>query len=303
MAAKKRSSPDLAAILASSPYPESAAGLGRANGLGVNPGVDAFLGLGFPYLIIPTDEPIGTYETCAEFAKAFPRDANVMPRVAIEQEYFITVPATDDTPFTTPESPLPEVQKIALATAVKRVLAFGNGRHIQQLEALFGSLPVAEELVTQLAKLPKEGWHATGIPAVVSAGLRYLLWRVAGPDRKRLQGTLRATFDAIDAGSSGGKALDVLLNGREGVERSGGNFNGELHLYDLVSAEDDPEWACAKALKKLERLRPADREHFNPQLVVLCGKKLLEAFRASVAKFPADHRKRMTELLALFADG
>jgi hypothetical protein len=296
-----RAGSDLASLLSSAVHPSDAAGLRRAKGLGVNAGVDAFLGLGFPFLIVPTDVEPGAYETCAAFAKAYADDANVMPRAAIAQQYCITIPATPDTPYPEPSSPLPPVRTVVLSEAVREVLAYGNGRNVQQLEVMFGALPLAEELVAQLANLSEESWLARGVAPVIGAGLRHLLWRVPGADRDRLRGVLRGPLASIDLRTSGGKALDVLMSGRAGVERSGSNLNGALHLGDLVSADDDPEWASAMALAKLEKLRPADREWFNPQLVVLCGKKLLDAFRASVAKFPAEHRKRMTALLALFA--
>lgn len=291
---------DLAAVLSSAPYPSDAAGLHRAKGLGVSPGVEAWLGLGFPYVIVPTDQDAPHLDTVGAFDKRHPRDANVMPRAAVAQQLAIST----HWPPLAATAPLPKVAKLSLGGAVKKMLESHNGRVTQQLEVLFGTLPVAEEIVRQIVEAAAKGkvakFEARG-PATLGAGLPWLLWRIPRGDRDRLRASLHEVSER-KTGRTGrfDRALDVILHGRAGVERSGSNFNGKLHLGDLKHADDDPEWARDTALKILENLRPADREWFDAQLVVLCGPRLLTAFRASVEKFQVAFRPAMIARLALF---
>ena len=89
-------------------------------------------------------------------------------------------------------------------------------------------------------------------------------------------------------------------NGRKAVEEWGSNFNGELHLSDLVHAHDDPDWVAAMAIAKLAKLKPADRAFFDIQLAVVGGPKVLAALRKSTGAFK-DQAKKIEDQLSLCA--
>jgi hypothetical protein len=240
-------------------------------------------------------------ESVADFQKRYPLDAYTLPREAIAVQYAIH---RSETPVE-PLGPLPPVAPLDVAESAVAALRFGNGRVLQQLEALLGSVAVAEATVAAIAQAADKpqgaGAFERGGPAVVRAGLSWLLWRVPVAVRQRLRAELeRAFHGGVQDTFLFKEALDVMLHGRAGVERSGSNFNGALHLGDLVFAADDPAWAREVALARLAKLRPADREWFNPQLVVLTGREVLEAFRAGEEKFQKIFRPAMREELALF---
>jgi hypothetical protein len=298
---------DLAEILAAAPWPADAAGATRAQGLGVDPAVDAWLGLGFPRVVLATDEAMEPCASVAAFEKRYPMDAYTLPREAVALHLAIALhpaSALTEAPLD-PAGPLPTTGPLDVEKAVRDVLRVSNGRVLQQLEALCGTVEVAEATVDAIVEAAGDSQAMQALepwgPAVVRAGLAWMLWRVPAPTRARLRASLeRAWGSATQHTHRFARSLDVVLHGRAGVERSGSNFNGTLHLGDLVHADDDPHWAAEMALKRLATLRPADREWFDPQLVVLTGREVLEAFRASEAKFQKIFRPAMTQELALF---
>jgi hypothetical protein len=290
-AATKGRGGDLANVLSSAPYPTDAAGLARAKGLGVSSGVEAFLGLGFPHMIVPTDEPLGTFADRASFLKAHAPDANVMPRAAVRLQLAVQ---TDYAASPT----LPKPKALALEKAVADAIRYHTGRTAWQLEVLFGTLPVAEAIVARLAATPEKAWDKLRGAAPIVRALPWILWRIPAADRVRLLSQLEVVFEGLPS-YPGVKALDLLLHGRTGVERSGRTLTGALHLGTLTFATDDPDWARDEALRILSNLRPQDREHFDPQLVVLCP-DLLPVFRASLPKFMVEQRPRMEAHLSLF---
>jgi hypothetical protein len=251
--------------------------------------------------VLATEEPMEPCATVADFQVRYPIDAYRLPRAAVAMQYALYMSPTP----VDPAGPLPTIERIDLARAARDVLRYGNGRVLQQLEVLCGTVEVAEATVDAIVQAADDpaavGKFERGGPAVVRAGLAWLLWRVPGAVRERHRAALEAAWaGGIQNAWNLRGSLDVMLHGRAGVERSGNNFNGRLHLGDLVFAEDDPCWARDVALARLATLRPADREWFDPQLVVLCGREVLESFRAGEAKFQRQFRPAMRAELALF---
>lgn len=290
---------DLGAVLSNVGHPKDAAGVSRAKGLGKSAGIDAFLGMGFPHMIVTTDEPLVPTADREAFTKRYPRADAVMPRAAVDLHYTIAGLAADGNV----DPALPKPKKPVLQKAVSEALRYRTGWTAQELEVMYGTLPVLEEIVTQLTSAPPAEWRNfdRGASAIILAALPWMLWRVPTADRDRFVTALRTKLEGQRAGAMypAAKVLDVVLSGRAGIERSGRTLTGEIHLGKLVFAHDDPDWIYTSAVAIIEKLRPQDREQFDPQLVVACP-KLLPVFRASVDKFLADQRPRMQARLALF---
>lgn len=187
-------------------------------------------------------------------------------------------------------------KKGTVEKAAEDVLRYGGPRMVETLEAQYGAVPAATAIVDALVaakvgdlqggKYENYGW-------AVIYGLGWLLWRVPISQRETLRGKLRGVLEKLQAAGElwrTGQALDVILNGRAGVERSGRNFNGQLFLTEAVWADDDREWVRAFVLSRLKTLRPQDREPFDIQLAVVGGAPVLAALRNSLAKFPKDQR-------------
>lgn len=285
--------------------PSDAWGLGRAKGLGANPTVEAFLGCGFPNMVIATDEPPPDELPGLEaFLKAY-EAAKIIPRWAVEKLYAVSRAGPD-----------PVKQAAALAgtrtyeldqPAIVDLLAYRSARQLYLLEALFGSEAACELLVAHLASFPPSGWKGTfdRCGYTVVRGLGGALRRVPAGVREKHRGTLKAVFDKVWADDPklwrSGKALDVIVNGRAGVERSGNGFNGELFLSEYVWAEDDPAWVRERVLARLKKIKPADREWFDPQLAVIGGAPLVAAFKTSADRFLVGYRKDLADYATLFA--
>jgi hypothetical protein len=182
--------------------------------------------------------------------------------------------------------------KGTVATAAEQILRYGGPQMVERLEAQYGAVPAAGALVDALAgckvkdlqggKFENYGW-------AVIYGLGWLTWRLPTSLRETLRGRLRGVLEKLQAAGElwrAGQALDVILNGRAGVERSGRNFNGQLFLAEAVWADDDPEWVRTFVLSRLQTLRAQDSEVFDIQLAVVGGPTVLAALRNSLAKFP-----------------
>jgi hypothetical protein len=286
--------------------PGDAWGAGRARGLGASRTIDRFLGLGFPHMIATTDDPELDFEA-AQTLHGRSQSAllgSVVPRALVPRLYAVATAAPEPAKL---KRAFEEPPAITLEAAIER--AFRYGAPLFLLEAMFESLPVAEAIVAKLEHAPLASWREPldrqGPPIIRALG--WILHRVPAAARERLRAVLERTHERVTAAGSGdwrpARALDVVLHGRAGVERSGGRAanqpKGALFFSDLAFVGDDRAWLIDTVTAQLERMRPADREHFDPQLIVQAP-ELLEPFRASLKKFLVEVRPRTEAMLALF---
>jgi hypothetical protein len=212
----------------------------------------------------------------------------IVPRNALERTYKVYARDT--------------AAKVKLPAAVKHLVErSGNHFALFALEALFGVSETATAVVDALTAVPTKKWasklDAFGGQAI--KGLAFLLWRLPSTERE----TLRARLEQLSSEHRGdarpAKALDVILHGRAGVERSGSGNLGELHLTDLRHVDDDPAWVAKLVVARLQTLRPADRAIFDLQVGVAGGPKAIAALKAGTAKFPSDQKKSIAAQLSL----
>ncbi|MEO8705083.1 MAG: hypothetical protein ABI867_33830, partial [Kofleriaceae bacterium] len=210
-----------------------------------------------------------------------------------------------------------------LGEAVELVFKYGLPT-LRQLEVVHGSVAVAEAAVKQLVAFPQIVWHGydeldedeaseIGQKGLESRGymtirqVGHLLWRVPVAVEQRLRAQLVALLEkARDPEGRlwrAAQSLDVILNGRAAVERSGfgSNHPGDVHLGELVYAWDDPDWVASRVIKKLATLKPADREGFDIQIAVVGGRKTLAASRNGTAAFKKDQAQSIADQLSLCA--
>ena len=318
-AKKAKGKPSLLERVASWPVPSDAAGLSRPwKGMAVDDRAHALLGCGYPRMLVGVDEPVAELTNLATYKKLY-GEKNVIPRAlapirqAIEETRVFSVEEY--------EKSMRSGKGLPLAEAIEGLFKYGR-QTLRTLEILHGSAAVAEAAVKQLAAYPTLVWHgcdkldenearAIGRTGLESRGymtirqLGHLLWRVPLVVEKRLRAQLREVLEkARDPRGRlwrAAQALDVILNGRAAVERFGSNFNGDLHLSDLVHAYDDPDWVTSKVIAKLTKLRPADRAGFDIQLAVVGGPKVLAALRKGTAAFKKDQAKSIADQLSLCA--
>jgi hypothetical protein len=171
------------------------------------------------------------------------------------------------------------------------------------LEADLGTTAVLDAALAFMTSRADDAWLFQATSAAAVRGLGAMLHRVPSAEHGRYVGALEAVFErTYDAHplSQVGRALDVILHGRMGVERSGSGLRGTLFLAEYAWAVDDPMWVSDSVLARLAKVRPADREIFDPQVVVAGGAALIEAFRSSSARFQTEFRPDMTAYATLF---
>ncbi len=302
----KGAKPSLLDRLASATVPADAWALSRVQpGLGVTPHIDQLLAIGFPSMITVVDEPLVSTDP-AKALKTY--DLSRVVSLAMLPRLYAMKSAYDED-----EARLAFARDPAsfqLAEVLENELVAGAWDRIWMLEAMFGATPVAEAFVTAYTLVPDEEWLEGPIEsgsASVIRGLGAVLDRTPAEVRTRLRGQLEALYTRLGdaAQARPGRALDVILHGRAGVERSGnrtGNRdNGPIHLSELHWATDDPAWVVAQLASRFATLQPADREIFDARHGVIGGPGAVAAMRLSISRLMKDHRHAVTEQLALFA--
>ena len=282
-------------------FPSDAVGLTRCDPkLTVSQKAAWLFGLGYPHGVFVTDEPIDTTITSArDFVMRYGR-TGVMPREAVVRIYLLDGVDDDAEAREIIAHPKPP----RLAAEIKALLKWGKAWQVWNLEAQFGSEAVATGLVDALMKEKPKAFQSKldRVSGIIGA-LSYTLLRVPAKTAAALRKKLEARFkEVLKLGElwRPGEQLDLMLNGRKGVERSGVDLNGELYLGDLQFAHDDAAWALTQLTKQLKTLRPSDRARADPQFGVVFGAKAVKLIRSNLSKFFAENRKAVEAEFALF---
>lgn len=283
--------------------PDGACGLHRVpTTLAANAQAAALLGLGYPHLLVTVDEPLAPLPDYATYRKRY-LNAPCVPRALVPILHAIrrAVPSTEALDEAVRAPP-----PVELPDAVERALRYGGATtHI--IEALFGAGATAAAFVDALDAATVDDlcggkYENYGYATVYQLG--WLLWRVPATERDAHRARLAGVLDRLRAADKMwrlGRALDVILGGRAGVERHGRGFRGQLFLDELVWADDDPAWVASMVASRLQTLRPAEREVFDIQLAVVGGPRVLAALRDATARFRKDQQKSIAAQLALCA--
>lgn len=282
-------------------FPTDAVGLTRLDPKQVTSEKAAWLlGLGYPHGVFATNEPLPSFADAAAFRKAMPR-TGLMPKDAVVRWWALDSADDDEVSqneaFQNPKAP-------KLAAEIPNLLKWGKAWQLWNLEAQFGSEAVATAFVNALVKHKAKDFQSKldRVAGVIGA-LHYTLLRVPKKLERALRTKLEAKFkevEKLDELWRPGEELDVMLNGRKGVERSGKDLNGEIYLSNLQFAVDDPKWGLEELKKQLKTLRPADRAMADPQFGVVLGPAAVKLIKANMARFYKDTRKMSEEALALF---
>lgn len=292
--------------LATATIPADAWALSRVQpGQGVTPHIDQLFAIGFPSMITVVDEPLVSTDpdkALKTYDLSRVVSLEMLPRLyALKSAY-----GEDEARLAFAREPA----SFQLAEVLEDELVAGAWDRIWMLEAMFGATSVAEAFVTAFTLVPDEEWLDGPIEsgsASVIRGLGAVLDRTPADVRTRLRSQLEALYTRLGDAAQGrpGKALDVILHGRAGVERSGnrtGNRDdGPIHLSELHWATDDPAWVVAQLASRFATLQPADREIFDARHGVIGGPDAVAAMRLSISRLMRDHRHAVTEQLALFA--
>jgi len=174
---------------------------------------------------------------------------------------------------------------------------------VRLFEAFVGPELVASSIVDALERSGGAIWtHQDHDRALVVHHVGFLLLRLPPTAADRLRGRLAAVFDrrvkalpSKELGPRRGergsllRALDVVLHGRLGAERSGERSEDGIEPADLVHVTDDPEFVREAACR---RLSP------DARLVFLGGEPVLDHLLDSFLRLRGAHHA----LLDGFAD-
>lgn len=281
-------------------------------GTGRTPADDRLLALGYPHMLVPVDVPVQwkKLETAGQVLKAHPLEVGEWPRelfswLLARWDVACMPHLWDEHPARAPETPHDLDTLIAgpHETGDTHLLLYA-------LEAVHGSLAVAERAVAALEAWPDESWgHEPGNVDLVR-GLHFVLLRLSAGARERLVARLEAVFERVAAScrfESGAlhktvAALDLALHGRRGVERSGYRPDKvQLSLWDLPFALDDPAWVAEVALPLVSANRPGHWAKADVRTAFIGGDAVVQALCENVVGFRSEQRRRLVAQLGRFA--
>lgn len=206
---------------------------------------DRLFALGYPYMLLPTDERVkwDKLQTVIDVLNKHPRDLGELPRELLpwlvrrwpnNRRTRWKEPADADVPDPDLDALLAEPRPVA-----------NHKQLVWAIEAVHGSRFAAEHTVAAIESWEDLSAHHPGRAGMVRA-LYFVLLRVGEATHDALHARLATVFARQERSSSTLQTLDMLLHGREGVERSGYRPDRvQLGEYDLAFARDDPEWVGA----------------------------------------------------------
>lgn len=300
--AAKKPAASLAERLAGVSIPADAWALSLVEpGVGITPHIDQLLALGFPWMISVVDGPLPstdptkalkTYDISRVVTREMLPRLYASKRAETEEESHAAF-AAEPVPF-------------ELASVVDDELRTRGWDSVWMLEAMFGSKSVAEAFVAAYLKLPIDAWFESPLSSwgdTVVSGLGMVLDRSPAETRGSLRGQLESvytTLSGVEKYSRAVRRLDVILHGREALERRGA---GRYDTSDYHWARDDRSWIEEQVLAVAPTWTNRDRVWFDARLAFTGGPRVLAELRKVSATniVPSDSRKAVSQQLALFA--
>jgi hypothetical protein len=170
------------------------------------------------------------------------------------------------------------------------------------LESILGTPVVLNGYVERLRKLkPKDWTGAFGSADGALRAIHFMLLRTEATQAKKLREELsRIHAAASKAGRSNAlSALDVAVNGREGVERSGEREgDDDLIMDDAEYVLDDPGYVRDKVLAAITKMKPADRGYVSGRLAFLGGDEVFEAIAKNIKRIHSSNRESLAVSLS-----
>jgi hypothetical protein len=284
-----------------------AAGLARVPaGMASSPRAAALLGIGYPHVLMTTDEAMPKLASYADYKRRYD-GKNIVPRALLPVMYAVSRAPLD--PAELDKAVANPVTDATVEDAAEEALTDRRPWLIFVMEGLFGSTATARAFAAALTAADPDdlaGGRYEDYGSGTIPMLGWVLWRVPAKVRTEVRAALAkvlARLRAEDKVWRVGKAIDLVVGGRAVVERSGARFgnqpNGYLHLGQLPFADDDPPWVAERVAERLKVLRPADRETFDIQLAVAGGPAALATLRANVDRFKKHPAHPAEDQLAL----
>ncbi len=286
---------------------DDAAGLrGVKRGFGRTPDDDRLFALGYPHLVMLSDEPFAQASLKGEkLWHHFPGTAGTFPRGLAIRIARAKTNSVDDV-LAASEAPLTGA---ALKKTVEGACAFAADR-LLFLEAVTSSEIVADLAVAYIAKLSTAAWKKHPFETEGGDSLRvlhYILLRCPTAKAKALRAKLEVVFGKIKKTMADGywrplRGLDLCLHGAAGVKRSGYRPDDvELSLGDVSFAGDDPKFVAAEVKRELPTLVPNDSPVFDARLAFLGGPAVTKALCGALGRFNSQHHRAMVEQLGRIA--
>jgi hypothetical protein len=274
----------------------------------------SLLALGYPHMmVLGDDEPPADAFDPARVFKRYPTDVRHLPR-SFARRYLAALYAggdDDERAVALRADPEPlsakELAKRVASRFVSTSLYVDTEMYLY--EVLYDRATVAEISVKFLEDYKSKDWRGGDIDDASDAiqALYFILLRLPEAQRKPLRARLEKLFARLwKAQKEDGpwrplKALDTILHGAKGVERSGyRSAEGDL-FQDLIFADDDPKFVAKHALAVLKRLKPGDWARFDVRIAHLGGAAVKKALKASVTKFRKEQKKMIAVQLEQLA--
>ncbi len=170
------------------------------------------------------------------------------------------------------------------------------------LESILTTPVVLNGYVERLRKLkPKDWTGAFGRADGALRAIHFMLLRTEAAQAKKLREELsRIHSVASKAGKSSAlSAIDVAVNGREGVERSGEREgDAGLVMNDAEYALDDPGYVREKVLAAITKMKPAERGFVHGRLAFLGGDEVFQAIAKNLKRIHSSNREMLAVSLS-----
>jgi hypothetical protein len=202
-------------------------------------------------------------------------------------------------------SPLkPKEREAMLDFALTEMLGYG---FTLRLEAILTTPVVLDGLMARLRKKKPKDWVGAfgGEAKGAILAMHWMLLRTDAPRAKQLREELQAIHKEMSKGGKRSKALDGLdlaVNGRAGVERSGWTKIHDMIENDVEYAMDDLDFVRERALAFIPKMRPADRSWVSGRIAYLGGRDVLQAIAKNLKGIHTSHRDALAVELSRCAD-
>jgi hypothetical protein len=159
------------------------------------------------------------------------------------------------------------------------------------LESVTSPEIVLDAILSRLKALPPEAWKQGDFETFGGGcvrALHFLLLRSDADHSHASRARLEALWDrsaapALEGGSRVARTFDLVLHGRDGVERSGQRL-GQVLQNDAMFAIDDLAYVRTSALAFIPKMVARDRASVSARLAFLGGDPVIDAIATHVGQ-------------------